>query len=172
MKPILIAVTSAMLSAPAIISVRPPAPPPPRPQPSIRSTDLDRLVWLAKADAASALGGTEFAFAHPPRHIAVTADSAALRGGLSRLMVASAATMRGRPRRTLAWRLTLVNGRPRLEMSDSGPGLEVPDLAEMYAGSSAFANARRRIERGGGVVNVSTQSGVGSVFVIDFPGPG
>ena len=138
--------------------------------PVIRTADLGRVVWLAKADASNALRETEFAFPRTGRGARVMADPAALRGGLAKLMSLSADSMSNRPHRRMGLRISSAPGRVVLELRDEGPGLSVRDLAAMYGSDGpGLSEARRRIERAGGVINVSSHTGAGTVYIIEFP---
>jgi len=169
MKPLLIAVASAMLSTPLF--------PPPAilhrsPIPARETADLGRLVWLAKADVSAALGRTEFAFSRGRRPLRVVADPAALRSGLSLLLSLSARSMESRPRRRMALNVSSASGKVALELKDAGPGLSVEDLAAMYRNGPGLSAARRRLESAGGVVSVTSESGAGTVFRIEFTDAG
>lgn len=170
MKPLLIAVASAMISSPLL----PPLAPPLRdPAPPAATAELGRLVWLAKADAAAALGRTEFAFPRGLPARRVVADPVALRGGLTMLLSLSARSMESRPRRRMDVRLSAAGGRVAVELRDAGPGLSVEELGAMYRSSGpGLSAARRRLERAGGVVSVTSQSGAGTVYRVEFPAAG
>ncbi len=170
MKPALIAAAAAaMLSAP-VLPLRRAAPPVPVRRSAVEETDLGRIVWLAKADSAKTLRETKFDFPRPERRIRVMTDPVTLRGGLAALMSASARTMKRGAYRSMALSLASSSGRVVLELRDAGPGLSVHDLADMYgSGGSGLADARRRIERAGGVINVSSEVGAGTVYLIEFP---
>jgi C4-dicarboxylate-specific signal transduction histidine kinase len=171
MKPVLIAVASAMLSTPLLppmlTTLRKPD------AGKIEAIDLSRLVWLAKADAAATLTRTECALPRRESQVRVMADPAALRDGLAKLMSLSAGSMRGKARKRMDLRFSTSSGRTTLELTDEGTGLGVQELAAMYGnGKSGLSDARRRIERAGGVINVSSQSGAGTVYLIEFPNAG
>ncbi len=175
MKPVLIAVASAMFSTPLMMKL-PPAPSavPNHTAPArIHATDLGRLVWLAKADASGPLSRTEFAFARNETSPQIMVDPVQLRAGLARLMSASARSMSKSSRRSMGLRVTSASGRVVLELRDAGPGLSVQDLVAMYASDgSELSVARRRIERAGGVLNVSSEVGAGTVYLLEFPNAG
>ena len=177
MKPALLVVSSVLFSSP-FVSL-PPAPLRHVPlrhaattAPSLATTNLTRLVWLAKADAAGNLQRTKFSMAREGKEVLVRADPALLRDGLAKLMSSSARYMKGRNAR-MEVRLTAYAGKVTLELSDTGPGMSVQDLVAMYGdGNSGLAEVRRRIERAGGVINISSAEGVGTVYVIDLPRAG
>lgn len=173
MKPALLLVSSALFSSP-FVSL-PPAPlrhavPAARiSAPDRTGTDLSRVIRLAKADAAGSLSRTKFSFEHERREVRVLADPSLLRSGLAGLMAMSAQSMKGREAR-MGLRLSSSSGRLTLELTDSGPGLSVKDLVAMYGnGNSGFSEARRKIEQAGGVINISSESGAGTVYLIDLP---
>lgn len=170
MKPTLIAAMSAMFVAPLAPLRRPPVPPLPVAKPAAaQAADLAASVWLAREDAGNALKGASFHFAAPSRPVKVASDPAALRSGLAALMSASAASMRGRKHPGLALKVATAGGRVTLVLRDAGPGLSVAELTEMYGGrTSRLAAARRRLESAGGVVNVDTELGAGTVYTIEL----
>lgn len=180
MKPALLLVSSALFSSPFITvppgpmrrpvqEARTSAPARPVTTPRIEATDLARLIWLAKADAAESMRHTKFSFTDKGTEVQVLADPALLRSGLAGLISASSRSMNERDSR-MGLRLSESAGKVTLELSDAGPGLSVQALAAMYgAGSSGLSEARRRIERAGGVINVSSELGAGTVYLIDLP---
>lgn len=180
MKPALLIASSALFSSPFITmpptAVRAPAPEvrslaPSRTHatPKLVATDLTRLILLAKADAAGNMRSTEFRFSSNGEKHRVLADPAALRLGLAGLMSSSARSMKA-DRARMALRLSASEGRMTLELTDSGPGMSVQDIVAMYGdGHSALSSARRRIEQAGGVINISSAEGAGTVYVIELP---
>ncbi|MBI5246284.1 MAG: hypothetical protein HY923_03820 [Elusimicrobia bacterium] len=176
MKPALLVVTSALFSSPFIplspVAIRVAAPASRSAAPAravVEATDISRLIWLAKADATQSLHRTEFRFSRAEKGVQVLADPSLLRAGLSSLMTLSAQSMKGRKAR-MGLRLSASSGRLTLELRDCGPGMSVQELVAMYGnGHSGLSEARRQIERSGGVINVSSEEGAGTVYLIDLP---
>lgn len=135
------------------------------------SGDVAALVRdaLRGADRAS-LSRVEVATSFVDDGAAVAAVPDQILKAFKNVIEYSALSMERRPAKRLQIRVARNGGKIDIEFRDTGPGLSVAEIVAIYgSGATLLAETSRIAADAGGLLQVSSEEGVGTSYLVELP---